>query len=122
MSFVLDWAFVDATIHTQPKVVHSGNLITGQNPASARPLGEELLKTLQVQAWLIIKIMCMKCQIKNIPEKRNIIGGDVLSRYKNVKGLLSLINSLAAAASYQFFQLLRRQIGGEKDGQDVMMR
>jgi len=33
-----------------PKVVHSGNLITGQNPASARPLGEELLKTLQFQA------------------------------------------------------------------------
>ncbi|KAI0265089.1 ThiJ/PfpI [Gloeopeniophorella convolvens] len=29
------------------KVVHSGNLITGQNPASSRPLGEEILKTLQ---------------------------------------------------------------------------
>ena len=34
----------------QAKVVHSGNLITGQNPASGRPIGEEILKTLQVQA------------------------------------------------------------------------
>ncbi|KAI0265090.1 ThiJ/PfpI [Gloeopeniophorella convolvens] len=32
------------------KVVHSGNLITGQNPASARPLAEEILKALQASA------------------------------------------------------------------------
>lgn len=43
-------SLIDATIHAQSKVVHSDNLITGQNPASARPLGEELLKTLQAQA------------------------------------------------------------------------
>ncbi|KAI9467313.1 class I glutamine amidotransferase-like protein [Lactarius psammicola] len=29
------------------KVVHSGNLFTGQNPASARPLAEKILKALQ---------------------------------------------------------------------------
>ncbi|KAI9447727.1 class I glutamine amidotransferase-like protein [Lactarius indigo] len=29
------------------KVVHSGNLFTGQNPASAKPLAEEILKKLQ---------------------------------------------------------------------------
>jgi len=33
-----------------PKVVHSGNLLTGQNPASAKPLAEDLLKKLQAQA------------------------------------------------------------------------
>lgn len=32
------------------KVVHSGNLFTGQNPASARPLAEKILKTLQGKA------------------------------------------------------------------------
>ncbi|KAH9030118.1 class I glutamine amidotransferase-like protein, partial [Lactarius pseudohatsudake] len=32
------------------KVAHSGNLFTGQNPASARPLAEEILKTLQGKA------------------------------------------------------------------------
>ncbi|KAI0321798.1 class I glutamine amidotransferase-like protein, partial [Amylostereum chailletii] len=32
------------------KVVHDGNLITGQNPASAGPLAEEVLKTLQAKA------------------------------------------------------------------------
>jgi len=34
----------------QAKVVHSGNLITGQNPASARLIGEEILKTMLAQA------------------------------------------------------------------------
>ncbi|KAL4242037.1 Class I glutamine amidotransferase-like protein [Abortiporus biennis] len=29
-----------------PKVIVSGNLITGQNPASAKPVGEEILKAL----------------------------------------------------------------------------
>ena len=37
----------DPVVYTQAKVVHSGNLITGQNPASARPLAEDLLKKLQ---------------------------------------------------------------------------
>ncbi|KAI9508145.1 class I glutamine amidotransferase-like protein [Russula earlei] len=32
-----------------PKVVHSGNLITGQNPPSSRPIAEEISKTLQDQ-------------------------------------------------------------------------
>jgi len=32
------------------KVSHSGNLFTGQNPVSARPLAEEILKTLQGKA------------------------------------------------------------------------
>jgi len=32
------------------KVAHSGNLFTGQNPASARPLAEIILKTLQSKA------------------------------------------------------------------------
>jgi len=32
------------------KVAHSGNLFTGQNPASARPLAEKILKTLQGKA------------------------------------------------------------------------
>jgi len=32
------------------KVAHSGKLITGQNPASARPLAEEMLKALQGKA------------------------------------------------------------------------
>ncbi|KAH9071603.1 class I glutamine amidotransferase-like protein [Lactarius deliciosus] len=37
-------------IPPQAKVAHSGNLFTGQNPASARPLAEEILKTLQGKA------------------------------------------------------------------------
>jgi putative intracellular protease/amidase len=36
--------------YPQVKVVHSGNLFTGQNPASARPLAEKILKTLQGKA------------------------------------------------------------------------
>ena len=40
----------DAVVYTQAKVVHSGNLITGQNPASARPLAKDLLKKLQAGA------------------------------------------------------------------------
>jgi putative intracellular protease/amidase len=39
----------DAAADSQPKVVHSGNLLTGQNPASAKPLAEDLLKKLQAQ-------------------------------------------------------------------------
>ena len=34
----------------QVKVAQSGNLFTGQNPASARPLAEIILKTLQSKA------------------------------------------------------------------------
>lgn len=34
----------------QIKVVHSGNLFTGQNPASARQLAQEMLETLQGKA------------------------------------------------------------------------
>jgi len=30
-----------------PKVVVAGNLITGQNPASAHPIGEAILQALQ---------------------------------------------------------------------------
>lgn len=37
--------YLDASI--QVKVVVSGNLLTGQNPASAGPLGEAILKALQ---------------------------------------------------------------------------
>jgi putative intracellular protease/amidase len=37
-------------VHPQVKVVRSGNLITGQNPASARPLAEEILKALEAGA------------------------------------------------------------------------
>ncbi|KAI0065927.1 class I glutamine amidotransferase-like protein [Artomyces pyxidatus] len=33
-----------------PKVVRSGTLITGQNPASAKPIGEEILKALQTRS------------------------------------------------------------------------
>jgi putative intracellular protease/amidase len=40
----------DAAADSQPKVVHSGDLLTGQNPASAKPLAEDLLKKLQTQA------------------------------------------------------------------------
>lgn len=31
----------------QPKVVVDGNVITGQNPASATPIGEAILKALK---------------------------------------------------------------------------
>jgi putative intracellular protease/amidase len=31
----------------QPKVVVTGNLITGQNPASAHPIGEAILQALE---------------------------------------------------------------------------
>jgi putative intracellular protease/amidase len=34
-------------MHPQPKVVHSGNLLTGQNPASSKLLAEEILKELK---------------------------------------------------------------------------
>jgi putative intracellular protease/amidase len=37
----------DISAYPQPKVVCSGKLITGQNPASARPLAKEILKTLK---------------------------------------------------------------------------
>lgn len=36
-----------ADICPQAKVVVDGNLITGQNPASASPIGEAILKALQ---------------------------------------------------------------------------
>ncbi|KIK59508.1 hypothetical protein GYMLUDRAFT_201645 [Collybiopsis luxurians FD-317 M1] len=39
--------YVKASEPWQPKVVVDGLLITGQNPASAKPLGEALLKALQ---------------------------------------------------------------------------
>jgi len=32
--------------HWQAKVVVDGNILTGQNPSSAGPLGEEILKLL----------------------------------------------------------------------------
>lgn len=35
------------TLLFQPKVVVAGNLITGQNPASAHPIGEAILQALQ---------------------------------------------------------------------------
>lgn len=44
------WVFLpsaDLDIHPQPKVVQSGNLITGQNPESARPLAEKMKEVLQ---------------------------------------------------------------------------
>jgi putative intracellular protease/amidase len=34
-------------MHPQPKVVHSGNLLTGQNPASSKLLAEEILNKLR---------------------------------------------------------------------------
>jgi putative intracellular protease/amidase len=34
-------------VYPQPMVVCSGNLITGQNPQSARPLAEEIMKWLK---------------------------------------------------------------------------
>lgn len=36
----------DAAVDPKVKIVHSANLLTGQNPASAKPLAEELLKLL----------------------------------------------------------------------------
>lgn len=38
---------LDSPILLQPHVVVSGNLITGQNPASAKPLAEAILKALK---------------------------------------------------------------------------
>ncbi|KAL5614411.1 hypothetical protein BROUX41_004517 [Berkeleyomyces rouxiae] len=40
--------YVKAEADWAPKVVVSGNIITGQNPASAAPLGEALLKALSL--------------------------------------------------------------------------
>jgi hypothetical protein len=40
-------------LHPQPKVVRSGNLLTGQNPNSAGPLAEEIKKALQTNVKLI---------------------------------------------------------------------
>ena len=37
----------DLDVHTQAKVVCSGNLITGQNPESARLLAEKMKEALQ---------------------------------------------------------------------------
>jgi len=42
--------YVKAEKPWEPKVVHSDNLMTGQNPASARPLAKDLLEKLQAQA------------------------------------------------------------------------
>jgi putative intracellular protease/amidase len=42
--------FANVAVYTQPKVVHAGNLITGQNPASARPIAQDLMKKLQARA------------------------------------------------------------------------
>ncbi|TFY82352.1 hypothetical protein EWM64_g1663 [Hericium alpestre] len=39
--------YVKAAEHWGVKICHDGTLLTGQNPASAKPLGEELLKTLK---------------------------------------------------------------------------
>jgi hypothetical protein len=36
----------DAAVDPKVKIVNSGNLLTGQNPASAKLLAEELLKQL----------------------------------------------------------------------------
>ena len=36
----------DAAVDPKVKIVHSASLLTGQNPASAKPLAEELLKLL----------------------------------------------------------------------------
>lgn len=33
----------------QPKVVRSGNLLTGQNPASSKPLAEDILNALKAK-------------------------------------------------------------------------
>ena len=36
-------------VYPQPKVVTDGDLITGQNPKSARPLAEEIMKWMKAK-------------------------------------------------------------------------
>ncbi len=38
---------IELDVHPQPKVVCSGNLMTGQNPESARPLAKKMKEMLQ---------------------------------------------------------------------------
>jgi putative intracellular protease/amidase len=48
MWFKLESYFVRGLTKCQPKVVVDGLLLTGQNPGSSSPLGEEILKALQM--------------------------------------------------------------------------